>query len=458
MNIPMVLASASQDPFPDITFYAFSKIVAELFSSKVSLATVLSVLFTMTANNDLLNLHARQQNPQRMEEKHNYLTGWITALSRAVQEKLGERADTLFRQKEDRNSLSHIQVTTTIATKLDTLAKGLHLSPYNNQGHLIKRLDSISDESIQPALVVCPKSVECEQATCQKGSLYQESRDRDIPRVTLIKGTQLICGVQVLVAKCARCKTSYHADHQRILHSSRTDSWNRAYLNNATYLKIGQAVWVDRNFSKAVLNGIYNFHASSSAYAQFWNESFWEIQETSAPRISHRQVWQAFVQESVRKMAQLSKVDLLLSDGLPIAEVTKHAFRLLGSKGIIKCAEDHSCTECTHEYKATADTIRREDARQDPAALLGVDEHQDVPLLQGENADLAAQDAAIARATQIGLEIEDVEMQGSDESSAASSDEPSNDFAPIKMVVLDGIVMGHTVCHIIVVFISDNLH
>ena len=31
-------------------------------------------------------------------------------------------------------------------------------------------------------------------------------------------------------------------------------------------------MWVDHVFSGRVINGIYHFHASSSAFAEFWND------------------------------------------------------------------------------------------------------------------------------------------------------------------------------------------
>ena len=77
-----------------------------------------------------------------------------------------------------------------------------------------------------------------------------------------------------------------------------------------------------------------------------------------------------------------------LPDELSIAEVTKHAFILLG-EGVIRSAEDHFCSECTHTFKQTAG--------DDPAALIGVGENRNVPVLTGEDADLAVQDAAQAR-------------------------------------------------------------
>ena len=60
--LPTVMASSQdQTPFPDIPFHVFVNYVEKNFSTKVSLATVLTVLFTLTSNPDLLNLHARQQ-------------------------------------------------------------------------------------------------------------------------------------------------------------------------------------------------------------------------------------------------------------------------------------------------------------------------------------------------------------------------------------------------------------
>ncbi len=469
--IPIATATITHDPFSDISFHDFVDIIAAQFSSNISLATVLSLLFTILGNPELLNLHSRAQNPQLNGERSTFVTGWMTALARAVQEKLDSNAKEIFKTKDNLSSLSYDQVTTTIALKLDTLAKELSLNPYNACGHFVKKLGTISDQKIQPALVICSEAMECELSTCEPGLLHQNSRDRDIPRVTLIKGAQIFekvnyiilmistqkinilsIKVHVLAGKCTKCKTTYYADHHRILHNPRIDSWNQAYINSALYLKIGHTVWADRIFSNSVLNGMYNFHASASAYTQFWNESFWDDQVVQAYKISHQQVWQAFVQESLRRMAQLSGVNLLLSDALPINEVTKHAFNILGARGIIQSANDHECSECTHSYKATADTIEREDVRQDPAALLGVDEHRDVPVLTGENANHAAQDTALARATSIATqEPEDVEMHNSD-----SSSDSSEDFAPVKMVVLDGIVMGHTVC-VIMIFIIYQL-
>ena len=95
----------------------------------------------------------------------------------------------------------------------------------------------------------------------------------------------------------------------------------------------------------------------------------------------------------MRTVAKSSGVTLGMENGIPIEEVTRQAFIQLGDNGVIKCAQNHSCSECTHKYKETADRI----AGDDPAAVLGVDENHQVPVLVGEGAELAIQDAAQAR-------------------------------------------------------------
>jgi len=89
----------------------------------------------------------------------------------------------------------------------------------------------------------------------------------------------------VLSGKCPQCKTIYYADHETSEPIDK-DGGTKFYLNNAKYLKVGQSVWVDHVFSGGVINGIYHFHASSSAFAQFWNVTFWSSQKTQSRKIS----------------------------------------------------------------------------------------------------------------------------------------------------------------------------
>src|ERR1700678_656861 len=171
----------------------------------------------------------------------------------------------------------------------------------------------------------------------------QNTRLRDIPRVTLIKGSEIDKNVQVLTGYCPSCQTTYLADHERVLQDDNRHT--RVYLNSAKYLKVGQSLWVDRVFSNAVVNVMYSFHASASAFTEFWNNSFYNHQQGNSRKLSHRQIWQAFVQESIRSIASASEINLELQDGLAISDVTKQAFSILGENGLIRAADQHTCQE-----------------------------------------------------------------------------------------------------------------
>jgi hypothetical protein len=419
-----VAAQSIESPFPDIPFKLFSSFVKENFSSKITLSQVLLVLFTITDNTDLLNLHARQQNPEYPDESSSSDSGWMRGLVRALQEKLGDGQKMLFK-KADSIDLDH-QITA-IGEKLDGLTKVLELYPYDKNGQFKGNLKPISHASIQAAQVVCPNAVVCETTTCNPRSLLQITKVRDIPRVTLIKGTTTYENVQVLTGRCPKCKTNYLADRERVTEPD--GRFTRVYLNSAKYLKIGQNLWVDRIFSNAVLNAMYSFHASAAAYQEFWNNSFYNKQGNSR-QVSRRQIWQAFVQESIRSIASSSGINLELQDGLAIDDVIKEAFFILGDNGIIRAADQHTCQECTQPYRQTADIITGDD----PAALVGIDENQNVPALVGDNANLAAEAAEQARQNAMHTASDtDQEM-----------DDPNESYT--TMAVVDGICIPSQHC------------
>ena len=165
-------------------------------------------------------------------------------------------------------------------------------------------------------------------------SLLQFTREHDIPQTKLIIGTTIHDNVPVLTGKCTICDTRYSADCERFLDPNDNSTWKRLYTNNAKYLKVGQNLWVDRSFSKAVMNWMFSFHASSQAYTQFWNNSY----GSASTIITLRHVWQAFTQESIRIIAADSSHSLELIDNLPISEVTGKAYDILGHNGIINAA------------------------------------------------------------------------------------------------------------------------
>jgi hypothetical protein len=224
------------------------------------------------------------------------ISSWLKALAQALEEKLDENVNRLFCQSEQKSTLGDKEANHIIAVKLDALSKLLKLDPYNADGKHQQKLQSVQE--VEPVHVICPVSMECQTRSCKGQGLHLNTRDRDVPRVTLIKGTRVYEKVHVLSGKCTLCQTTYYADHE----TSKSDVHNeslRSYLNNAKYLKVGQSLWVDRVFSGGVINGIYSFHASSAAYAEFWNDTFWSTQKTQSRKISRRQVWHSFEQESL---------------------------------------------------------------------------------------------------------------------------------------------------------------
>ncbi|KAF8871465.1 hypothetical protein BD779DRAFT_1613941 [Infundibulicybe gibba] len=374
--VPGVNAASMQDSFPDVTFKAFNQFVNANFDTKVSLATVLMVLFTMTDNTDLLNLHARQKHPTCDGEYASNTTGWMKSLARGIKARLQSDIKILFTKSQ--------------------FAQCVSLSPYDSQGAFQTKLHPVSYDAIQSVKTICPASVECED--------IKSTKIRDVPKVKLITGTSVYHNVAVLSGKCSKCKSIYYADHEHVMKSNG---------DSIRYLKIGREIWVDRVFSNAVIGGMYSFHASAAAYTDFWNDAYGNANSTNEIKITRRHIWQAFIQESTRSVAFESKLHLELDDNIPINEVTTQAFSILGENG-------HACSECTQPFSATPEYI----PQQDPAAVVGVDEN-----------DPALDDS-----------FDNIEPNAS---ANHQTDNANADYAPVKMVVLDGIVMGPTAMHVV---------
>jgi len=247
----------------------------------------------------------------------------------------------------------------------------------------------------------------------------------------VIKEDTIYQDVPVLMGQCSKCNTSYYADHECF--QDEHGAWNRCYLNSARFLKVGQSTWVDRKISHSVLSGMYNFHGSAAAYTQFWNDCN-SITDTKL-QITRRLIWQAFIQESVRSVASSKRLNLELPERLTIKEVAEQAFSKLGDAGKIELAKNHSCSQCTQPYKATADFMGNED----PAAIIGADENAAVPALVEEYAEVSAQETAeqqyAARVRAEGLNVD----------ANLNDDSIDVDYADVTMIIMDGIVMNPTV-------------
>ena len=216
--LPTVAASSGQQPFPDITFKVFSDFVSQNFSSRISLATVLLVLFSLTENSDLLNLHSRQKTSLLDGENKQSTSGWIKALARALTEQLGKDTKTLFKHNTLSKDWNVDSVTDPIASKLDLMAETLDLVPvYSKTSPRVKhKLMTVSHQKISAIHVICPSIMECNEPHCNHWALRQDTRTRDIPQVTLIKGTTIYKNVYVLSGLCTHCNTKYYADRKGI--------------------------------------------------------------------------------------------------------------------------------------------------------------------------------------------------------------------------------------------------
>jgi hypothetical protein len=375
----------------------------------------------MTENPDLLSLHARQQHPVCPGEKNTRISAWIKSLARGISDRLGEeKVQRLF--KKDEISMDK---TKDLAVKLDEFAKTLNLTPYNRHGKFTGKLKPVSHKEIQPILTICPGSVNCEDLKCEPRGLLQSTDIKDISLATLIKGTTIHKDALVLGGTCTRCKTIYHANHERVLEVGRPPT--RVYVNSAKYLKVGRETWVDRTFSEAILNGMYSFHASASAYTEFWNNSYGQLSGQASAKITRRQVWQAFIQESIRLVATESNINLQITNGLSISEKTKEAFAALGNNGIIPISKGHACSECSQPYKAVSDLMPNISG----AAMVGMDENRNVPAFIGED----------------GNPVIEENLQRQPNRAPDPMDVDSAPKAlPITLDVLDGIVMGPERC------------
>src|SRR6202050_3698505 len=141
----------------------------------------------------------------------------------------------LFQTTDNFSNLNNDQRNSTIAIKLNSLYKLLDLSPYDNEGVFHQSRYKQVRKEIEPADVIYPTSIQCQTQSCNGRSFHTNTRDRDTPRVTLIKGSKIYEEVHVLSGKCPQCKTIYYADHETsapIDTDGDDDGGTMVYLNN----------------------------------------------------------------------------------------------------------------------------------------------------------------------------------------------------------------------------------
>ncbi|KAF8816586.1 hypothetical protein BYT27DRAFT_7076963 [Phlegmacium glaucopus] len=142
---PGVNAVKNEHAFPDITFKVFNNFVEHNFSSKITLSTVLMLLFTITENVDLLNLHQWQQNPQLADEKWVDLSSLIKSLACEVQKQTTEpKLKTLFKKSDNHRLIPNNQIITKLGTRLNILGP----NSFGSDGKLVQKLLPISKKDI----------------------------------------------------------------------------------------------------------------------------------------------------------------------------------------------------------------------------------------------------------------------------------------------------------------------
>ena len=240
------------------------------------MATVLAVSFTLFENPDLLNLHFCQQQQIYGDENKPQISRWIIALINALVDKLGNKqTETLFSETELPREPDQKAKVDLLAGKLDKPSGCLKLSKFDEKGNYTGKLLPLSHNKIEPAYAICPPSFACQTQDCSPRSLCQSTKVSDIPLVTLIKRQTVYQHVPVLTVKCPNCETLYAAAYERFEDTSTVENtFKRVYINSAKYLKMGQSIWVDRGFALAAVNPMYNFHASASAFAEYWNNTY----------------------------------------------------------------------------------------------------------------------------------------------------------------------------------------
>ena len=209
--LPMVNASTS---FPDIAFSTFSQSIQDQFGTEIKIATVITLLLSLTNNTDMLNLHSRQKHPSGEGEIKQTVSGWMKAFVWRLQGHLGAEIDTLFQPSDNLPMLSRDARITRIGRKIDTIVETLQLTPYTADGQFRRWLGNIPD--ITPVRLLCPITAECHTCKC---AIHQAVRERDVPAVNLCEGAKVHHNVALLTGSCTRCQVQLipYVDFDRVL-------------------------------------------------------------------------------------------------------------------------------------------------------------------------------------------------------------------------------------------------
>lgn len=420
--LPGVHAVESNIQFPNISFAEFSTIIEQDFNKHISLATVLSILFSILRNPNLFALHYKQKSTRIQT-----IPTWGRFLARKLLEKFDKQ--TLDNRNNHVGLLSTLEFQSAdhkviaLTAALERLIAALGIEPTVN--NLSDRPEDdyvaqpVNENAIKHVLVLTPEKSYCRK--CIKESLKVTQKERDIPTVKVIQGTTLHEDASVLAGECSKCRSIFYPDHDSYVNQQDPGKRVRFYRNNCSFLKIGRNLWGDRQFAKSLMNGLYSF-SSISSFANYWTKSYWPSKLKGA--LTRRHVWQCFMQESTREVAAALNKSFGTPDGLSTKQVAEHAFKYLGKEGEIPGAREHECDGCAQDYERPyAGPL------QNGMAVAGVDEQGIAVAGLGDNVNVVQQIGVVTAPLPI-----------------RQTQQPTKP-RKVTMVVVDGIVMGHSVCY-----------
>lgn len=412
--------------FPEIAFADFASVIQTEFNGAITLASVLTILFSVIRNPHLLSLHYRQRADRTAQKP-----AWGKHLARMIIERLDNQPpDQYLRISSD---LLKDSTFPTIDAKIMKLTESLEhliermgLAPTRVHGGDYKehyQSNILHEQDISPVTVLTSEKNYCVKCSANKidSSLKVAPKNEEIPSITVIEGVKVIAGATVVAGKCERCKSIYYPDHDS--YSDVNDATKRLkfFRPNCNFLKIGRNLWADRQFAQALTNGLYSF-SSITSYAAYWTKSYWPSNIVGT--LTRRNVWSCFIQHSIREMVNaIPRAAFLTPAKMSIKDTTKLAYQLLGQDGEIPGARDHECDECAQDYMAP----QLAQIHNGAAAVLGVDNAGPAPVQGDQNADV-------------------VDAMGQAPTAPPPHRTTRTRAQPkVNMVVLDGIVMGHSV-------------
>jgi len=202
-------AVSTQD-FPHITFAAFSKLILETFNADTKLDTVLIILFSILENPEIFNHHGRTKYHKHKSEYTISHNSWISGFSEILLGRLPGGVKDVFGNDASFDRIG----TSAMIIAVDKVATTLGYQSYTSDGKKLRTLKPVNLQKLQPIHMIVPKPSECQTETCEPYAIKRHTISRDIPQVTLLKGSEVIKYAYVLQGKCAHCNTIYAADRE----------------------------------------------------------------------------------------------------------------------------------------------------------------------------------------------------------------------------------------------------